>query len=137
MRTSADAHGNHGDAAYAARHETLRSGLRGWSGYYKWDRQRKPPWPRFIQRTDGVALLVAGLWEYWEGAEVEDGLLNIALLTGPNAAIPGPLTQDGSVFLDAALGLRWPRTGTLQHPLKHERRDGSRFLTRSRHGALH
>ena len=77
------------------------------SGYYKWDRRRKPPWPRFIQQTDGVAFLAAGLWEYWEGAEGEEGLLSFALLTGPNPAIPSPLTQDGPVFLDAAAGFRW------------------------------
>ena len=37
----------------------LRRCIVAMSGYYKWDRQRKPPWPRFIQRTDGVALLAA------------------------------------------------------------------------------
>ena len=77
------------------------------SGYYKWDRQRRPPWPRFIQRTDGIALLAAGLWEYREGTEGEEGLLSFALLTGPNPSIPAPLTQDGPVFLDPATGLRW------------------------------
>lgn len=85
----------------------LRRCLVAMSGYYKWDRQRKPPWPRFIQRTDGIALQAAGLWEYWEGAEGEAGLLSFALLTGPNPAIPAPLTQDGPVFLDPATGLWW------------------------------
>lgn len=84
----------------------LRRCIVAMSGYYKWDRQRKPPWPHFIQRTDAVALLAAGLWEYWEG-EGEEGLLSFALLTGPNPAIPAPLTPDGPVFLDPATGLRW------------------------------
>lgn len=77
------------------------------SGYYKWDRQRKPPWPHFIQRTDGVALLAAGLWEYREGRDGEEELLSFALLTGPNLAIPPPLTADGPIFLDPASGSRW------------------------------
>ena len=85
----------------------LRRCIVAMSGYYKWDRQRKPPWPRFIQRADGVALLAAGLWEYWEDPEGGEGLLSFALLTGPNAAIPSPLTPDGPVFLDTATGLRW------------------------------
>ena len=59
------------------------------NGYYKWDRQRTPAWPRFIQRRDGLALLAAGLWETWEG---EGGafLHSFALLTGPNVSIPPP-----------------------------------------------
>lgn len=85
----------------------LRRCMVAMSGYYKWDRQRKPPWPRFIQRSDGVALLAAGLWEYREGQDGEEGLLSFTLLTGPNPAIPLPLTPDGPVFLDPATGLRW------------------------------
>lgn len=88
----------------------LRRCIVAMSGYYKWDRQRKPPWPRFIQRSDGVALLAAGLWEYREraqGEEGEDGLLSFTLLTGPNPSIPAPLTPDSPVFLDPASGLRW------------------------------
>ena len=76
------------------------------SGYYKWDRQRTPAWPRFTQRQDGRVLLAAGLWETWEG---EDGafLHSFTLLTGPNASIPQPLTQDGPSFLGAKEALAW------------------------------
>lgn len=87
----------------------LRRCMVAMSGYFKWDRQRKPPWPRFIQRTDGVGLLAAGLWEYWDDPDGGEGLLSFSLLTGPNAAIPSPLTPDGPVFLEAATGLRWVR----------------------------
>lgn len=84
------------------------------TGYYKWDRHRKPPWPHFIQRQDGVALLAAGIWETWQG---QDGtfLHSFALLTGPNTAIPPPLTQDGPVFLGVEQSLRWLR-GSLSSP---------------------
>ena len=84
------------------------------SGYFKWDRQRKPPWPHFIQRRDGGALLAAGLWEEWKG---EDGasLLSFTLLTAPNPAIPAPLTQDGPVFLEGAPAVRW-LSGSLSSP---------------------
>ncbi len=76
------------------------------SGYYKWDRQRKPAWPRFIQSTNGLALLTAGIWERWEHGEGEP-LHSFSLLTGPNPSIPPPLTQDGPVFLAPPAALRW------------------------------
>ncbi|WAC64040.1 SOS response-associated peptidase [Pseudoxanthomonas sp. SL93] len=84
------------------------------SGYFKWDRQRKPPWPHFIQTRDGSALLAAGLWERWEG---EDGtsLLSFAVLTAPNLAIPSPLTQDGPIFLEGKNAIRW-LTGSISSP---------------------
>lgn len=77
------------------------------SGYYKWARQHPPPWPHFIQRSDGLALLAAGLWERWDDADTGASLLSFTILTGPNPAIPSPLTKDGPVFLDPSLALRW------------------------------
>lgn len=75
------------------------------TGYYKWDRQRNPPWPRFVQRRDGLVLLAAGLWEHWE--HEGDALDSFALLTAPNPAIPPPLTTDGPVFLEPRMALAW------------------------------
>lgn len=89
------------------------------SGYYKWDRQRTPPWPRFVQRRDGLALLAAGLWEHWEQAGI--ALDSFSLLTGPNLAIPAPLTADGPVFVEAAAALQW-LAGALTGPGALERR---------------
>ncbi|MCW6027083.1 putative SOS response-associated peptidase YedK [Stenotrophomonas rhizophila] len=76
------------------------------TGYYKWDRERRPPWPLFVQRKDGRALLAAGLWEHWEN---EDGqqLDSFTVLTGPNSAIPSPLTPDGPIFIAPATALDW------------------------------
>ncbi len=76
------------------------------SGYYKLDRSRRPPWPLFVQRRDGLALLAAGLWEHWEDG---DGLQldSFTVLTAPNRAIPKPLTPDGPVFLSAAQAMDW------------------------------
>lgn len=84
------------------------------SGYFKWDRRRMPPWPHFIQRRDGRALVAAGLWERWED---EDGasLNSFTLLTAPNMSIPPPLTQDGPVFLDGQSALRW-LSGSISSP---------------------
>jgi putative SOS response-associated peptidase YedK len=93
------------------------------TGYYKWDRQRKPPWPRFIQRQDGITLLAAGLWETWDREE-GNALHSFALLTAPNMSIPPPLTQDGPVFLGMAEALRWLR-GSLSSPrsvMRHAQR---------------
>lgn len=76
------------------------------TGYYKRDRQRRPPWPMFVQRRDGLALLVAGLWEHRGGAEGAQ-LDSFTILTGPNAAIPSPLTPDGPVFVEPLAALAW------------------------------
>lgn len=76
------------------------------SGYYKWDRQRRPPWPLFVQRSDGLALLAAGLWEHWEGDDGQQ-LDSFTVLTGPHTAIPAPLTPDGPIFIDAGTALDW------------------------------
>jgi len=89
------------------------------TGYYKWDRQRTPPWPRFVQRRDGLALLAAGIWERWEQEGV--ALDSFSLLTGPNPAIPAPLTADGPVFLDTAAALEW-LAGALTSPASVQRR---------------
>ncbi|HBK45068.1 MAG TPA: hypothetical protein DDZ67_01260 [Xanthomonadaceae bacterium] len=84
------------------------------TGYYKWDRQRRPPWPLFVQRQDGLALLAAGLWEHWENG---DGLAldSFSVLTAPNPAIPAPLTADGPVFVGAGTALDW-LAGSLRTP---------------------
>lgn len=75
------------------------------TGYYKLDRTRRPPWPLFVQRRDGLALLAAGVWEHWE-ADAQQ-LDSFSVLTAPNRAIPAPLTPDGPVFLSAAQALEW------------------------------
>lgn len=90
------------------------------TGYYKWDRQQRPPRPLFVQRRDGLALLVAGLWEHWEAPQAA-GLDSFSILTAPNRAIPPPLTADGPVFVDAATALAW-LGGTLTTPGALQRR---------------
>ena len=76
------------------------------TGYYKWDRERKPPWPMFVQREDGLALLAAGLWERWQD---DDGqvLDSFALLTDANPYIPAPLSPDGPVFVSPQVAMDW------------------------------
>ncbi|WP_137189737.1 SOS response-associated peptidase [Stenotrophomonas rhizophila] len=84
------------------------------TGYYKWDRQRRPPWPLFVQRTDGLALLAAGLWEHWAGEDGEE-IDSFTVLTAPNPGIPAPLTPDGPVFIDAPVAMAW-LSGALHTP---------------------
>jgi putative SOS response-associated peptidase YedK len=75
------------------------------TGYYKWDRQRRPPWPHFIQASDGLTLLAAGIWERWESAtELID---SFSILTATNHAIPAPLTPDGPVFMGPGAAMDW------------------------------
>jgi len=76
------------------------------TGYFKWDRQRRPPWPMFVQRQDGLALLAAGLWEHWQD---EDGQQRdtFSILTDGNPSIPTPLSPDGPVFLEPAAAAAW------------------------------
>lgn len=76
------------------------------TGYYKLDRQRRPPWPLFVQRRDGLALLAAGVWEHWEDGEGQR-MDSFSVLTAPNTAIPAPLTPDGPVFLPALQAMDW------------------------------
>ena len=71
------------------------------NGYYKWDRERRPPWPYFIQSTRGFILFAVGLWERWE-SDSGQRMDSFAVLTQPNSAIPRPLTPDGPVFLSPA-----------------------------------
>jgi putative SOS response-associated peptidase YedK len=84
------------------------------TGYYKWDRTHRPPWPRFVQRRDGLALLAAGMWEHWQG---EDGqaLDSFSVLTAPNPMLPPPLTPDGPVFVDAETAMDW-LAGAIEQP---------------------
>jgi len=78
------------------------------TGYFKWDRQRRPPWPMFVQRQDGFALLAAGLWEHWQD-EAGDMRDTFSILTDGNPAIPAPLSADGPVFVEPAAAAAWLR----------------------------
>ncbi|MEG2805338.1 SOS response-associated peptidase [Stenotrophomonas sp.] len=90
------------------------------TGYYKWDRQRRPPWPLFVQRQDGLALLAAGLWEHWEDGQGEQ-LDSFTVLTAPNTAIPAPLTADGPVFVEATTAMDW-LSGAITTPARLQSR---------------
>lgn len=76
------------------------------TGYYKWDRERKPPWPMFVQRQDGRALLAAGLWERWQD-DAGQVLDSFTVLTDENRSIPAPLSPDGPVFVTPQVAMEW------------------------------
>ncbi|RRU12128.1 SOS response-associated peptidase [Stenotrophomonas sp. 278] len=84
------------------------------TGYYKWDRERKPPWPMFVQRQDGRALLAAGLWERWQD-EAGQVLDSFTVLTDANRDIPAPLSQDGPLFVAPQVAMDW-LNGTINTP---------------------
>ncbi len=84
------------------------------TGYYKWDRERKPPWPMFVQRQDGRALLAAGLWERWQD-EAGHVLDSFTVLTDANPGIPAPLSQDGPVFVPPQVAVDW-LSGSIDTP---------------------
>lgn len=84
------------------------------TGYFKWDRQRKPPWPMFVQRQDGQALLAAGLWEHWED-DAGQQLDSFTMLTDATRAIPAPLSPDGPVFVSPSTALDW-LSGQIESP---------------------
>lgn len=84
------------------------------TGYYKWDRERKPPWPMFVQRQDGSALLAAGLWERWQD-EAGRVLDSFTVLTDANVSIPAPLSQDGPVFVPPHAAMEW-LSGSIDTP---------------------
>lgn len=94
------------------------------TGYYKWDRSRKPGWPYFIQSRDGEVLLAAGLWDRWPADS--PSLYTFSIVTSANDAIPAPLVPDGPVFLDAASAAEWIAGPRLP----------ARFLARARQPAL-
>ena len=75
------------------------------NGYYKWDREVKPPQPYFIQAANGRVLFAAALWSLWGGEE--DGLLSFSVLTHENPAIPPPLVPDGPRFVPPARLAEW------------------------------
>ncbi|AWH21836.1 SOS response-associated peptidase family protein [Stenotrophomonas sp. ZAC14D2_NAIMI4_6] len=77
------------------------------TGYFKWDRQRRRPWPMYVQRADGLALLAAGLWERWRDADSDEPRDAFTLLTHADAHIPAPLSPDGPVFLDPSAAGAW------------------------------
>jgi putative SOS response-associated peptidase YedK len=87
-------------SAWATRHCLLPL-----NGYYKWERETRPPQPYFIQPARGGALFAAALWSLWGGEE--DGLLSFAVLTHPNDAIPSPLVPDGPRFVPPDQLAQW------------------------------
>lgn len=94
------------------------------TGYYKWDRSRRPARPYFIQPRDGSLLLAAALWDRWPADAPT--LHTFAILTTANSAIPAPLVRDGPVFLAPAQAVAW---------ITAEKPDGS-WLRRVRQPAL-
>jgi putative SOS response-associated peptidase YedK len=59
-------------------------------GFYEWQKTGKGKQPYYISLTDGVPFAIAGLWEYWEGAD-GSALESCALLTTDANELMAPL----------------------------------------------
>ncbi len=119
-------------------------------GFYEWetdpDTKVKQPW--FFHRADGAPVVLAGLWEWWEGPGGEEGRLSASVVTtaaGPDMPIHDrqPVVvepQDWAAWLDPErrgpddlAGLLVARPGVLvRHPVSPEvgsvRNDGPHLV---------
>jgi putative SOS response-associated peptidase YedK len=56
-------------------------------GFYEWRKQGNRKQPYFIRHRDGKLLALAGLWEYWQGADGSELQTCTIITTGANALI--------------------------------------------------
>lgn len=68
------------------------------SGFYEWQKQPKGKQPFYITAEDGRLLAIAGLWEYWEGAD-GSALESCTLLTTSANELMSPLHDRMPVFI--------------------------------------
>lgn len=68
------------------------------SGFYEWQKQGKKKQPYYITAKDGGLLAIAGLWEYWEGAD-GSALESCTLLTTDANDLMAPLHNRMPVFI--------------------------------------
>lgn len=68
------------------------------SGFYEWQKVGKSKQPHYITAQDGGLLAIAGLWEYWEGAD-GSALESCTLLTTEANEFMQPLHHRMPVFV--------------------------------------
>ncbi len=68
------------------------------SGFYEWQKMAKGKQPYYITAPDGDLLAIAGLWEYWEGAD-GSALESCTLLTTSANELMSPLHDRMPVFI--------------------------------------
>lgn len=102
------------------------------NGFYEWQKQGKGKQPFYITTPDGAPFAIAGLWEYWEGAD-GSALESCTLLTTSANTLMAPLHDRMPVIVapedyDQWLGTGRDETpqalGQLQHLLRPYADDG-------------
>jgi putative SOS response-associated peptidase YedK len=90
------------------------------SGFYEWQKQGKTKQPYYITSQSGALLAIAGLWEYWEGAD-GSALESCTLLTTDANETMTPLHNRMPVFIDPADFDEWLGNGkdATKHELDH------------------
>ena len=116
------------------------------SGFYEWKKEGKTKQPYYITTPDGEPFAIAGLWEYWEGAD-GSALESCTLLTTDANELMTPLHNRMPVIIDPADYDEWLGSGKdespqylsrLQHLFRPYREDGlltypvSRYVSNAR-----
>jgi putative SOS response-associated peptidase YedK len=85
------------------------------SGFYEWKKDGKAKQPYYITSPDGTPLAVAGLWEYWEGAD-GSALESCTLLTTDANELMAPLHDRMPVIVEPADYGEWLGSGKDETP---------------------
>ncbi|MBX3015310.1 MAG: SOS response-associated peptidase [Caldilineaceae bacterium] len=102
------------------------------SGFFEWQKQGKTKQPYYITTPDRSPFAIAGLWEYWEGAD-GSALESCTLLTTSANALMEPLHDRMPVIVQPQDYAQWLGTGRdatpqeldqLQHLLRPYADDG-------------
>ena len=93
------------------------------SGFYEWKKLAKGKQPHYITAPDGEPLAIAGLWEYWEGAD-GSALESCTLLTTTANDLMSPLHDRMPVFIAPEDFAEWLGDG---------KEEGRRYLDSLQH----
>lgn len=85
------------------------------SGFYEWQKQAKGKQPHYITTPDGAPFAIAGLWEYWEGAD-GSALESCTLLTTSANALMQPLHDRMPVIVAPEDYAQWLGSGRDETP---------------------
>lgn len=85
------------------------------SGFYEWKKEGKGKQPYYITTPDGSPFAIAGLWEYWEGAD-GSALESCTLLTTSANALMQPLHDRMPVIVQPDDYAQWLGSGRDETP---------------------
>jgi len=85
------------------------------SGFYEWQKQGKTKQPYYITTPNGAPFAIAGLWEYWEGAD-GSALESCTLLTTSANELMKPLHDRMPVIVAPEDYAQWLGSGREETP---------------------